>query len=97
MGTPESAGRRRDSYGDLVSIDPDAATPIYVQLAAILRDQVSSGELTRRVPSVKTLAQRYGVAQGTAERALAMLKEEGLIKSVIGRGAFVIPETEREH
>ena len=34
-------------------------------------------------------------AQGTAERALAVLREEGLIRSRMGRGHFVVPEDER--
>jgi len=78
-----------------VSIDHDAETPLYLQLAAILRDRIKRGELARRVPSVKTLAQEYGVAQGTAERALAVLRSEGLIRSAMGRGHFVVPEDER--
>jgi GntR family transcriptional regulator len=78
-----------------VSIDHDAEEPLYLQLAAILRDQIAAGKLERRVPSVKTLTEEYGVAQGTAERALAVLREEGLIRSRMGRGHFVVPESER--
>jgi GntR family transcriptional regulator len=44
---------------------------------------------------VKTLTQQYGVAQGTAERALAVLREEGLIRSRMGGGHFVVPPGER--
>ena len=73
-----------------MSIDHDAETPLYVQLADILRDRIRSGALTRRVPSVKSLTQEFGVAQGTAERALALLRDEGLIRSVMGRGHFVV-------
>jgi DNA-binding GntR family transcriptional regulator len=78
-----------------VSIDHDAEEPLYLQLAAILRGQIERGELERRIPSVKTLTQRYGVAQGTAERALAVLRDEGLIRSRMGRGHFVVPPSER--
>jgi DNA-binding transcriptional regulator YhcF (GntR family) len=78
-----------------VTIDHDAEEPLYLQLAAVLRGQIASGELERRVPSVKTLTQQYGVAQGTAERALAVLREEGLIRSRMGRGHFVVPPGER--
>jgi GntR family transcriptional regulator len=78
-----------------VSIDHDAETPLYLQLAAILRGRIAAGDLSRRVPSVKTLAQEYGVAQGTAERALAVLRSEGLVRSRMGRGHFVVPEDER--
>jgi len=53
-----------------VGIDHDAEEPLYLQLAAILRGQIEAGEITSRVPSVKTLTEQYGIAQGTAERAL---------------------------
>jgi GntR family transcriptional regulator len=78
-----------------VSIDHDAEEPLYLQLAAILRGRITSGDLERRIPSVKSLTQEYGVAQGTAERALAVLREEGLIRSRMGRGHFVVPAGER--
>lgn len=74
-----------------MTIDPDKPTPLYQQLAEILRGQIARGELTGRVPSIKTLAQTYGVAMGTAERALTLLRDERLIVMVIGRGAFVSP------
>jgi GntR family transcriptional regulator len=51
--------------------------------------------LPGRVPSVATIAQQYEVAKGTAERALAILRDEGLIRSVMGRGHFVVPVAER--
>ena len=76
-------------------VDPELPEPLYEQVAAILREQITSGKLTGRVPSAKTLAQTYGVAIGTAERALAVLRDEGLLRSVMGRGHFVVPSGER--
>jgi GntR family transcriptional regulator len=73
-----------------VALDHDSPTALYQQLADVLRGQIERGELTGRVPSVKTLAQQYEVASGTAERALAILRDEGLIRSAIGRGHFVV-------
>ena len=78
-----------------MTVDPDAPTPLYVQVAAVLRGQIETGTLSGRVPSVATIAQQYEVAKGTAERALAILREEGLIRSVMGRGHFVVPPAER--
>jgi DNA-binding GntR family transcriptional regulator len=71
-------------------LDHDSPTALYVQLADLLRGQIERGELTGRVPSAKGLAQEHGVANGTAERALAILREEGLIRSAMGRGHFVV-------
>ena len=78
-----------------MTVDPDAPTPLYQQVADVLRAQIRDGTLSGRVPSVATIAQQYQVAKGTAERALAILRDEGLIRSVMGRGHFVIPAAER--
>ena len=72
-----------------MSIDHDSPEPVYLQLAAILRQQIQDGVLVNRIPSVRTLAQEYGVSHITADKALSVLKEEGLIISVRGKGAYV--------
>lgn len=74
-----------------MEIDPESGTPIYLQLAAILRGQIQRGDIPtdRALPSVKVLVQTYGVAQGTAEKAVGVLRDEGLVHTVIGRGVFV--------
>jgi hypothetical protein len=38
-----------------------------------------------------TLAQEYEVAKGTAEKALGVLREDGLVRTVPGRGIYVVP------
>jgi GntR family transcriptional regulator len=72
-------------------IDHEGAVPVYRQLAAILRAQIESGELAvgRPVPSERTLTQRYGVAVGTVKKAVEVLRSEGLVHTVTGRGIFV--------
>ena len=55
----------------------------------MIRAKIASGEITSRLPSLKTIAQDYGVSHITAEKAIALLKDEGLIVVVIGRGAYV--------
>ena len=79
-----------------MSLDHESPTALYVQLADLLRGQIERGELAGRVPSVKTLAEQHEVAQGTAERALAILRGEGLIRSAMGRGHFVVPPAGRQ-
>jgi len=76
-------------------VDHEAPEPLYLQVAAVLRGQISDGTMAGRVPSAATIAQQYEVAKGTAERALAILRDEGLIRSVMGRGHFVVPPAER--
>ena len=76
-----------------MELDHDGETPIYLQLAAILRARIASGELRpgRPIPSEQSLVQQYGVARLTARKAVALLREEGLVRHVVGRGTFVQP------
>ena len=41
------------------------------------------------MPSITRLAQEYGVAKGTAVKALDVLRREGLTRTVAGWGTFV--------
>lgn len=63
--------------------------PPYIQLAAILRERIAAGEIEGRVPAEKALAQQYGVAIGTVRKAMAILRDEGLIYTIRGWGTFV--------
>lgn len=72
-----------------MSIDTGLPEPPYQQLAAILRAQIASGELVGRLPSEKTLMQEYGLAMGTVRKALAVLRDEGLIQTSRGWGSYV--------
>jgi GntR family transcriptional regulator len=76
-------------YGVPVPVDPNAAEWPYQQVAAQLREQIASGALGPRLPSAMDLAEQMGVAPNTVQRALKVLREEGLIHSVPGRGTFV--------
>jgi GntR family transcriptional regulator len=72
-----------------VTVDPDSATPLYVQVATLLRVRIESGELTARLPSLRTITQEYGVSHITAEKAVQTLREADLVVTVVGRGTFV--------
>jgi DNA-binding GntR family transcriptional regulator len=56
---------------------------------------VASGELApgTRLPSVLGLAAEYQVAQVTVQKALALLKEEGLVVAYAGYGTFISEES----
>jgi len=77
------------SYAARVTVDPDSATPLYLQVAAFLRARIDSGELTARLPSLRTITQEYGVSHITAEKAMQVLRDAGLVVTVVGRGTFV--------
>jgi len=69
----------------------DDSRPPYVQAAEVLRREISTGRLKPgdRLPSARALQDRYGIASSTVQNALRLLKSEGLIYSVQGRGSFV--------
>lgn len=72
-------------------MDPDGPVPLYQQLADLLRGKIQSGEIppNRPVPSELTLQQTYGVARDTIRHALKILREEGLVITVRGKGTYV--------
>jgi len=80
-----------------VTIDPLGETPVYLQLARILREAIEAGELAagRPLPSYMTLMQEHGVARGTAAKAVRVIVGEGLARVVPGKGVYVVPEAER--
>ncbi len=75
-----------------MSIDPAASTPPWKQLAQILRERISSGDLApgEKIPSLAELEDESGLSTNTVRKAIAKLKEEGLLTSVHGLGVFVV-------
>ncbi|MGW2875937.1 GntR family transcriptional regulator [Streptomyces sp. NPDC001233] len=69
----------------------DDSRPPYIQAAEVLRREISTGHLKPgdRLPSARALQDRYGIASSTVQNALRLLKSEGLVYSVQGRGSFV--------
>lgn len=74
-----------------VTVDRFDATPLYAQLATILRQRIESGELASRdpLPSEPYLMGEQGLSRSTVRHALDILRAEGLIQTFPGRGTFV--------
>jgi DNA-binding GntR family transcriptional regulator len=75
-----------------VGIDEGSPDWPYRQVAARLRERIAAGQLGPRLPSYMTLAHELGVSPMTVQRAIGVLRDEGLIVTVPGRGTFVAPE-----
>jgi GntR family transcriptional regulator len=75
----------------VVPVDHRDPTPLYVQLAAFLRADIATGKLAPHdpVPSESYLEQEHEVSRATVRRAMALLREEGLIYTLPQRGSFV--------
>lgn len=72
-----------------MKIDNASPEHPYVQLADQLREQIRAGKIGPRVPSIMELAEETGLSAATVKRALGLLRDEGLIFAVPGRGTFV--------
>ena len=59
-------------------------------MAQILRSDIASGKITGRLPSARDLADQYEVSHATSEKSLRILAGEGLIRSVHGKGFYVV-------
>lgn len=74
-------------------VDPLGPTPMYVQIADVLQSRIERGEIqaNRPIPSETQMQQEFGVARLTARKAVAVLRERGLVVTVQGRGSYVKP------
>ena len=75
--------RRRLNTGDGI--------PIYLKLASLFRDRISSGAWPAgaQIGTLPELQAEYGVARVTVQQAVRLLSDEGLLSSSRGRGTFV--------
>jgi GntR family transcriptional regulator len=74
-----------------VSVDLDRTRPIWKQIAAIITSRIEDGTYPAgaRVPSVVDISTEFQVAASTAQKVLAHLKAEGLVRAEVGLGTFV--------
>lgn len=63
----------------------------YRQLADLIRDAIERGDFARGsvLPSEPELARRYEVSRPTVNRAMSILRSEGLVRVERGRGTIV--------
>ena len=69
-------------------------SPLYLQLRELIRGKIENGEYPpgTAIPSVGTLAETYGIHRLSVRSAISALIGEGLLKSVQGKGIFVVGE-----
>lgn len=75
---------------DPVKINSASPEHAYVQLAALLRKRILSGEIASKLPSLTELTNETHLAVHTVRRAIDVLARERLVQRVPGRGTFVI-------
>lgn len=70
---------------------PERTSPLYLWLAALVREQIDAGQLSAHesIPSERALSERYNVSRMTARHALETLTLEGYLYRHPRRGTFV--------
>ena len=91
---PALPGTADDTARATTRFEPEPDSP-YQKIAADLRGAIASGVLTvgDKLPPIIELANRYEVSVGTAHRAIAELKEAGLVAASRGKRAIVADPT----
>lgn len=71
--------------------DQRSGEPPYLRIADDLRQRIDAGEFRPgdALPSINRLAQDWGCARTTAQKALDVLKREGVAIGVQGWGTIV--------
>lgn len=80
-----------DDLGSLDGLDRHSPTPLYVQLAALLRNRILDGTLAggSQLPTEGQLATEHQLSRGTVRGALLELESEGLLVRKPGKGTYV--------
>ncbi|MGW0775165.1 GntR family transcriptional regulator [Streptomyces sp. NPDC054802] len=80
-----------EGYAPDEEIDYEGPDPVWLQLVAILVARIKRGDYPprRAIPSESQIMGEFGVARGTARKAIALLADQGMVRTVPGRGSFV--------
>ncbi|MDO7267541.1 GntR family transcriptional regulator [Shouchella clausii] len=72
-------------------LNKDDVIPLYVQLKRLLRSQILNGEFKEMdlLPSETQLMKQFQITRTTIRKAIAELKQEGLVQQVHGKGTYV--------
>ncbi len=77
-----------------IIISNSSSVPIYEQIKNQIINQIMSDELIEgdSIPSIRSLASDIKISVMTIKKAYDELEKEGYIKSVQGKGTFVVPK-----
>ena len=81
-----------------ISVNPESAVPLHVQLLDQIRHLILSGEWATgsRLPSEANLGRELQISRGTIRQTLQNAEVEGLIERVPSKGTFVAQNPARE-
>jgi GntR family transcriptional regulator len=76
---------------ELSAFDPNDPAYVYMRLADDIAKRIERGDLlpAARLPGERDLAEQYGVALGTARRAIKELRDRKLVITLPAKGTYV--------
>lgn len=78
--------------------NPDRSGPKYIQLSNKLANRIQTGEWgDGRIPTVREIAESYGVSSFTASRALGILQKRGLVVTKDRSGCYARTSISQSH
>ena len=79
-----------------LTVDPRSSAPPFEQLRSQVAEQARTGELAAgtRLPTVRALAERLGLAANTVARAYRELEAAGVVETRGRLGTFVAASTD---
>lgn len=78
-------------------LDQASPTPLYLQLAELIRGQIREGEIRTgdALPSERELSDAIGISRVTVRKSLDVLLREGLLSRRHGSGTYIAPRIEQ--
>lgn len=75
-----------------LDLDEKSSEPKYKQLAKSIIDNIESGHIKAgsQIPSITQLSIDYLVSRDTVEKAYKLLRDQGIVESVKGKGFYVL-------
>jgi GntR family transcriptional regulator len=86
---------RDHQQGTMIHMPPRQPQIPHQAVADALRERIRNGEWLpgEQLPSVRELAEQFGVSRATTSRAVRTLADEGLVTIVPNWGAFIADST----
>lgn len=84
---------RTPSCREVIELSPEVERPLppYLQVVRYIRQQILDGDLGdgATLPSIRQIADQWGISRATATKVVAALRSEGLVRSIQGVGTVV--------
>lgn len=73
--------------------------PLYLQVASVMRQRIETGHWGEgdKISTIEELEAEFKVARITVRQALDLLRDDGLVESIRGKGTFVSGRPKEKH